>query len=75
MTEQDSTNVCGSKRKSEMARFTGGNGINGESACIAGGKLEDFCIHEKELIRTPLPLVICKPATMKFFRDPLTFRP
>jgi hypothetical protein len=36
LTEEDCANVSGSERKTKMARLAGGDGVNGQTASIAG---------------------------------------
>jgi hypothetical protein len=46
LTKENGPDVGGTQRKSEMARLAGSDGIDGESASIAGGELEDCVVHK-----------------------------
>ena len=50
LTEENGPNVCGSKGKAEVTRLAGGDGVNGDTAGIAGGKLKDLVIHKNSPI-------------------------
>ena len=46
LTKEDGPDVGGSERETKMARLAGGDGVNGQTAGIAGGELEDCFVHK-----------------------------
>jgi hypothetical protein len=46
MTEENGADVSRPERQTEVARLAGCDGVNGKTACIAGGELEDRYVHK-----------------------------
>ena len=49
-----------------MTRFAGGDGVDGNTAGIAGGKLEDFVIHKNSVIEQTSDLLFASLLPSQF---------
>lgn len=66
LTKKNGSDIGRSKRQAEMTRLAGGDGVDGNTAGIAGGKLEDFVIHKNSVIEQTSDLLFASLLPSQF---------